>query len=104
MSPLLSRALSAIAGVALAIPMHVSSALAQDYPGMDPPPEYVGLQAEQNRSSCINSGVCDQAIQPGRPAPPPLPDVWGALAISPSTLTWGHSWNYHNEAGACHHA
>jgi hypothetical protein len=104
MSPLLSRTLSAIAGVALATPMHVSSALAQDYPAMEAPPDYVGLQAEQNRSSCINSGVCDQAIQPGRPAPPPLPDVWGALAISPSTLKWGASWNYHDEAAASQNA
>src|SRR5580693_5917206 len=48
MSPLLSRTLSTIAGVALAIPIHLSS----------------------------------------------------ALAISPSTLGWGASWNYKDEAAA----
>jgi Domain of unknown function (DUF4189) len=100
MSPLLSRTLCAIAGAALAIPMRHSSALADDYPAMAPPPDYVGQQLEQQRSSCINSGACNQPNQPGRPAPPPLPDVWGALAISPSTLGWGASWNYKDEAAA----
>jgi Domain of unknown function (DUF4189) len=100
MSPLLSRTLCAIAGAALAIPMRHSSALADDYPAMAPPPDYVGQQLEQQRSSCINSGACNQPNQPGRPAPPPLPDVWGALAVSPSTLGWGASWNYKDEAAA----
>lgn len=100
MSPLLSRTLSTIAGVVLAIPMHLSSALAQDYPAMEPPPDYVGQQAEQQRSACIITGVCDQPNQPGRPTPPPLPDVWGALAVSPSTLGWGASWNYKDETAA----
>jgi hypothetical protein len=104
MSPLLSRTLSTIAGVALAIPVHLSVALAQDYPAMPPPPDYVGLQAEQQRSACINSGACDQPTQPSRPAPPPLPDVWGALAVSPSTLSWGASWNYQDEAAASQNA
>jgi hypothetical protein len=100
MSPLLSRTLCAIAGAALAIPMRHSSTLADDFPAMAPPPDYVGQQLEQQRSSCINSGACNQPNQPGRPAPPPLPDVWGALAISPSTLGWGASWNYKDEAAA----
>jgi hypothetical protein len=100
MSPLLSRTLSTIAGVALAIPMHLSSALAQDYPAMAPPPDYVEQLNEQQRGACNITGLCNQSNQPGRPAPPPLPDVWGALAISPSTLGWGASWNYKDEAAA----
>jgi hypothetical protein len=100
MSSLLSRTLSTITGVALAIPMHLSSALAQDeYPAMAPPPDYVEQQNEQNRSACNITGLCNQS-GPGRPAPPPLPDVWGALAISPSTLGWGASWNYKDEGTA----
>jgi hypothetical protein len=71
---------------------------------MEPPPDYVGQQLEQQRSSCINSGVCNQPNQPARPAPPPLPDVWGALAVSPSTLSWGASWNYKDEAAASQNA
>jgi hypothetical protein len=37
--------------------------------------------------------------QPGRPLPPPKPDVWGAIAITP-TLIWGTSWNYKTKAEA----
>jgi hypothetical protein len=33
-------------------------------------------------------------------APPPKPDVWGAIAVSPSTLRFAASWNYHSEAAA----
>jgi hypothetical protein len=38
------------------------------------------------------------------PAPPPEPDVWGALAVSPSTLAQGHSWNFPTEAQAAKRA
>jgi hypothetical protein len=100
MSLLLSRTLSAIGAIGLAIPMHLSSALGQDYPAMAPPPDYVEQQNEQQRSACNITGLCNQSNQPGRPAPPPLPDVWGALAISSSTLGWGASWNYKDEAAA----
>jgi hypothetical protein len=100
MSPLLSRTLCMIAGAALAIPMHLSMALAQEYPAMQPPPDYVEQQNEQQRSACNITGLCNQPNQSGRPAPPPLPDVWGALAVSPSTLGWGASWNYKDEAAA----
>ncbi|MBS0580623.1 MAG: DUF4189 domain-containing protein [Proteobacteria bacterium] len=34
------------------------------------------------------------------PDPPPEPDVWGALAVSASTLASGSSWNYKSEAAA----
>jgi hypothetical protein len=100
MLTLLSPRLSIVAAVALTIPLHPSSALADDYPAMAAPPDYVEQQNEQQRSACNVTGLCNQSNQPGRPAPPPLPDVWGALAISPSTLGWGASWNYKDEAAA----
>jgi Domain of unknown function (DUF4189) len=35
------------------------------------------------------------------PTPPPKPDVWGALAVSPANPTqWGNSWNYKTEQAA----
>jgi len=33
-------------------------------------------------------------------APPQKPDVWGALAVSASTLDWGTSWNSKSESDA----
>ena len=36
---------------------------------------------------------------PGRPLPPPKPDVWGALAITPG-LNWGNAWNFKTKAAA----
>jgi hypothetical protein len=32
-------------------------------------------------------------------APPPKPDVWGAIAVSPS-LAWGSSWNFNSQQAA----
>jgi hypothetical protein len=45
---------------------------------------------------------CAELMHPGphRPGPPPKPDVWGALALSPSTLDWGTSWNSRSESDA----
>ena len=45
---------------------------------------------------------CAEMMHPGphRPGPPPKPDVWGALALSPSTLDWGTSWNSKSESDA----
>jgi hypothetical protein len=100
----LSRNLFTLGGVVLAIPMQLTSALAQDYPAMEPPPDYVQRQNELQRNACILTGACDQPIRPGGPAPPPEPDVWGALAVSPSTLSWGASWNYQDEAAASQNA
>jgi hypothetical protein len=54
-------------GVAIAIPLYFTSALARDYPAM---------------------------------VAPSLPDLWGALAVSPSLLSWGAAWNYKDEAAA----
>lgn len=50
---------------------------------------------------CANTGLCNHR---NVPAPPPKPDVWGALAVSPSTLLSGDSWNYNSEATASNRA
>ena len=51
---------------------------------------------EQNRQSCILVNGDPECMWhhpgPPRPAPPPKPDLWGAIAVSPS-LAWGSSWN-----------
>ncbi len=58
---------------------------------------------------CGNDAVCTSMYEscmntcmngPARPAPAPLPDVWGAIAVSPSTLLDGHSWNFKSEQDA----
>jgi hypothetical protein len=43
---------------------------------------------------------CAEMMHPGprQPGPPPKPDVWGALAVSASTLAWGASWNSRSES------
>jgi hypothetical protein len=41
--------------------------------------------------------VCEY---PQKPSAPEEPDVWGALAISPSTLDWGSSWNFSSKRAA----
>jgi hypothetical protein len=41
---------------------------------------------------------------PSRPAAPPSPDVWGAVAVSPATLLYGNSWNYRTEKDAAQRA
>src|ERR1700761_4383093 len=45
---------------------------------------------------------CAEMMHPGphRAGPPPRPDVWGALAVSASTLDWGSSWNSKSEPDA----
>jgi Domain of unknown function (DUF4189) len=60
-------------------------------------------------SSCGNDPVCDAQHEtcmqncmrsaPGRPAPVQA-DVWGAIAVSPTTLLHGHSYNYLSEEEA----
>ncbi len=52
---------------------------------------------EQRRQACILMNGDPECMWhhgsgPVRPAPPPKPDVWGAIAVS-STLSWGVSWN-----------
>jgi len=95
MPALLSRTLSMTAGVALALPMHLSSALAQDYPAMEPPPDYVGQQAEQQRSACIITDACGPSTQPGGP-----PAIWGALAISGTSTAYGYSYDFPSQEAA----
>jgi hypothetical protein len=46
--------------------------------------------------NCINNCMRGSS----RPAPPPLPDVWGAIAVSPSSLDYGSSWNFKSEKDA----
>jgi hypothetical protein len=95
MSPLLSRSLSIAGGVALTLLMHLASAPAQDYPGMEPPTDYVGQQAEQQHNACIITGACDQPRQPAGP-----PAVWGALAISRSSTAYGYSYDFQSQEAA----
>jgi hypothetical protein len=75
-----------------------------------------GFAAADSRSNCASQcpvcggdAVCAQIYDnclnnclrgPSKPAAPPLPDVWGAIAVSPSTLDYGTSWNYKNEKDA----
>src|SRR5580658_7991701 len=95
MSLLLSRTLFTLCGVALALPMHISSALAQDYPAMEPPPDYVGEQQERERNACIITGACDQPMQQGG-----APGIWGALAISRSSTVYGYSYDFPSQEAA----
>lgn len=95
MSALLNRTLCTLGAAALALPMHVSIARAQDYPAMEPPPDYVGQQAEQQRTTCIITGACDQPMHPGG-----APGIWGALAISRSSAIYGYSYDFPSQEAA----
>lgn len=62
---------------------------------------------------CGNDAVCGTIYEncinmcmngPAQPAPPPVPDVWGAIAVSPSTLLAGNSWNFKSEQDAAKRA
>lgn len=46
-----------------------------------------------------NNPVCIPDSNPSTPGRAPKPDVWGAIAITP-TLIWGTSWNYKTKAEA----
>ena len=45
---------------------------------------------------------CEQLMHPGapRPAAPPKPDVWGAIALSPSNMAWGVEWSQNTKKAA----
>ena len=69
----------------------------------------VQQQQRQKENACIMSGACtclygvctENATGMRFAAPPaPKPDVWGAVAVSPSTLAYGSSWNWKNEKQA----
>lgn len=72
---------------------------------------WAATQAEcvQRCNTCTDGPTCDAIYAtcmstcmkgPSQPAEAPLPDVWGAIAISPSTLVEGHSWNFKSEQEA----
>ena len=71
-------------------------------------------QAEcvQRCPHCGDGASCDAIFEtcmnqcmagPSKSAPLQA-DVWGAIAVSPSTLLEGHSWNFKSEAGASNRA
>jgi hypothetical protein len=60
-------------------------------------PDYVERNNEQIRQACILAG-CDQPARSGGPALPP--GIWGALAVSPSTLVSGSTWGYQDKQSA----
>jgi hypothetical protein len=62
--------------------------------------DYVEQNREQINQACILTGTCNSSNPGAKPAPPPLPDVWGALAVSPSTLLWGSSWKWNSKKEA----
>lgn len=51
--------------------------------------------------TCL-AGVCTMNATGARFAAPPVPkpDVWGAIAVSPSTLVFGKSWNWNSRKEA----
>ena len=60
-------------------------------------PDYVERNNEQIRQACILAG-CDQPAPSGGAALPP--GIWGALAVSPSTLVSGSTWGYQDKQSA----
>jgi hypothetical protein len=60
---------------------------------------YAGCYIESYTPDGMPNYNCDSRNRRG-PAPPPAPDVWGAIAVSGSTLMSFDSWNYKSEADA----
>ena len=58
--------------------------------------DYVEKNNEQWRVICIQVG-CDR---PSSAGPGQAPGIWGALAMSPSTLVSGSTWGYQNKQDA----
>jgi hypothetical protein len=52
----------------------------------------IGCERAYGTAACGGAG-------PARPVAPPKPDVWGAIAVSPS-LGWGTSWNFKSQKDA----
>jgi hypothetical protein len=50
---------------------------------------------EQIRQSCLTTGACDE-----HPRAPAAPAIWGAVALSKSTLISGSSWEYQSQQDA----
>jgi len=60
---------------------------------------YAGCFIESYTPDGMPNYNCSNRNRRG-PAPPPAPDVWGAIAVSGSTLMSFDSWNYKSEADA----
>jgi Domain of unknown function (DUF4189) len=77
-------------GATAAVALHLTSALAQDneYPAMEPPPDYVEQGRQRGQATCAITRLCNQFSQPGRAA---NPGKWTALAISDTTKRAGAS-------------
>jgi hypothetical protein len=60
-------------------------------------PDYVERNNESIRQACILAGCLDP---PNRMGPAQAPGIWGALAVSPSTLVYGSTWGYQNRQDA----
>ena len=84
------RKIITICSATAAVPMYLTSALAQEneYAAMEPAPDYVEHGREQEQTTCAITGLCGQLNHPGRPA---NPDTWTALAISDTTKRAGPS-------------
>jgi hypothetical protein len=85
-----SRTILAICSAVALSQLYLASAGAQEneYPAMEPPPDYVEQQHERERSACIVTGACDQPVRPGAPA---NPDKWTALPMSDTTKRFASS-------------
>jgi hypothetical protein len=88
-----------ICGAICLLPLHPTSAPAQEneYPAMEPPPDYVEQLHERERNACINAGGCDLPVAPGRPA---NPDMWTALAMSDTTKRYASSHGQYSKQAA----
>jgi len=64
--------------------------------GAQTPPQGMDLTTGMDYACEANFGYvgCEQMMHPGAPrrAAPPKPDVWSAIAVSPSNLGWGVHW------------
>jgi hypothetical protein len=69
------RKIITICSATAAVPMYLTSALAQEneYAAMEPAPDYVEHGREQEQTTCAITGLCGQLTHPGRPA---NPDTW----------------------------
>jgi hypothetical protein len=67
---------------ATAVALHLTGALAQEYPAMEPPPDYVEQGRQREQASCAMTGLCNGFTPPGRVA---SPDRYTAVAICDTT-------------------
>jgi Domain of unknown function (DUF4189) len=55
---------------------------------------------DQQTNACILVGNCNQSNQNNVRQPPPKPDVWGAIAVSPAISPPGYSYQWKTEQAA----